>query len=272
MFRKQSPGVRECPGVVETWPWCGRGCSTARLSGKHSVSRPVPRERRRIAGNLAFADSVLRVGEPGGSQSALSSYFRRPPKVCDHAWRCRWLGQQAGQCSLRRRWNEQAPNGNRGHEVDQDKHVLVTHLVGACPMDAVHACVDCVWGNMHAAALMQPPPKAQPSEIGPHMQGVRTDAEYDMFMSETAGKTALMQFGSTWCVKCAEFFPTFYSLSKKYTAIKYAVAQVDYMNERAKDIRYSPTFAFYRDGRRVDLVVGKDANKLEDHLWLHNDA
>ena len=59
--------------------------------------------------------------------------------------------------------------------------------------------------------------------------------------------------------------------SPQFPQLKYAVAQVDFMKERAKEIRFSPTFVFFRGGKKVDEVVGKDAIKLEDHLWLHSD-
>lgn len=121
-------------------------------------------------------------------------------------------------------------------------------------------------------AWKQPAAKLQPPQIAPHMHGLRTDDEFDDFMKGTKGnRPVLVQFGSTWCVKCHEFFPTFFTLSKKYNQVTYAVAQVDYMKERAKSIRYSPTFAFFRNGKKVDELVGKDAQKLEDHLWLQSD-
>ena len=36
-------------------------------------------------------------------------------------------------------------------------------------------------------------------------------------------------------------------------------------------VRYSPSFLIYKAGRKVDEVVGKEPQKLEDHLWLHSD-
>ncbi|GAX85168.1 hypothetical protein CEUSTIGMA_g12586.t1 [Chlamydomonas eustigma] len=115
-----------------------------------------------------------------------------------------------------------------------------------------------------------PPRKTQSHQIGPQMHGIRTDEEYDTFVDSNKGKTSVVQFGSAWCVKCHEFFPTFYSLTKKYKSLPYAVAQVDTMEERAKGVKYSPTFVFLKNGKKVDEVLGKDAQKLEDHLWLHN--
>ena len=43
------------------------------------------------------------------------------------------------------------------------------------------------------------------------------------------------------------------------------------MPDAPQDVRYSPAFLVYRQGRKVDEVVGKEAQKLEDHLWLHNE-
>jgi thioredoxin 1 len=52
---------------------------------------------------------------------------------------------------------------------------------------------------------------------------------------------------------------------------KYAVAQVETMEAIVGTIKYTPTFAIYRNGRKVDEVVGKEPERLADHLWLHSD-
>lgn len=118
----------------------------------------------------------------------------------------------------------------------------------------------------------QPPAKAAPNNaLGPAFAGLRTDDEFRDFMSANKGETAVVEFGTTWCAKCHEIFPTYYMLSRHYRRLKFALAQVDYMKEAAQGIRYSPTFAFYRNGRKVDEVLGKDGQKLADHIWLHAD-
>jgi len=57
----------------------------------------------------------------------------------------------------------------------------------------------------------------------------------------------------------------------QHTQHKYAVAQIEHMKDTIKHIRYTPTFAIYRNGRKVDEVVGKEPQRLADHLWLHHD-
>lgn len=107
--------------------------------------------------------------------------------------------------------------------------------------------------------------------ISRHMAGLRTDEQFFGYLQENKAHTAVIQYGASWCTKCAEFFPTWFKLSKEYPQLKYAVAQVDTLRDAIKGVKYSPTFHFYRNGKVVDRVLGKEAQKLEDHLWLHSD-
>jgi thiol-disulfide isomerase/thioredoxin len=203
-------------------------------------------------------------------------------------------------------------------------------------------------------SLRQPAPKPrQLPEIGPRMAGIRSDADLAAFLSDHkarssgggasssgnsgggggsrggggSGGVAVVEFGTSWCVKCHEMFPTFYALSKKaskggrgeacvrcrcrcrvlrrrrrgperwpatararphlaqppplerararrpqYPQHAYAVAQLETLSPAATaGMRYTPTFSIYRGGRKVDEVVGKEPQRLEDHLWLHSD-
>ena len=53
---------------------------------------------------------------------------------------------------------------------------------------------------------------------------------------------------------------------------QYVLAQVDGMGAAVKDLDYTPTFVFYRKGRRVDQFYGSSAQQLRDHLWLQSEA
>lgn len=57
----------------------------------------------------------------------------------------------------------------------------------------------------------------------------------------------------------------------QYSQHKYTVAQVETMQQTVNSIKYTPTFGIYRNGKKVDEVVGKEPQRLEDHLWLHSD-
>eukprot|EP00775_Hariotina_reticulata_P013217 gene13217-13348_t len=103
------------------------------------------------------------------------------------------------------------------------------------------------------------------------MKGIRTDEQLSALLISSKPGTAVVEFGTSWCLKCHEMFPQFYQLSKKYPQHKYAVAQVETMQQTVSSIRYTPTFAIYRNGKKVDEVIGKEPQKLQDHLWLQSD-
>lgn len=48
------------------------------------------------------------------------------------------------------------------------------------------------------------------------------------------------------------------------------VAQLDFMQQEAKDIKFTPTYAFYKQGKVVDQFWGSDPQQLRDHIWLHS--
>ena len=52
---------------------------------------------------------------------------------------------------------------------------------------------------------------------------------------------------------------------------KYVIAQVDYMKDALQGIKYTPTFALYKKGRKVDQFFGPSVQQLQDRVWLHSD-
>lgn len=163
----------------------------------------------------------------------------------------------------------------------------------------------------------QPPVKPLPSrDISPHMAGLRSEDDLSAFIQSSKPGTAVVEFGTSWCHKCHEMFPTFYKLSKQvreraccngclamghppqqmaagpphmyplctgnvapacpllllqFSQHKYGVAQVEHMPKIVGQIRFTPTFAIYRGGQKVDEVVGNEPQRLADHLWLQSD-
>ena len=58
----------------------------------------------------------------------------------------------------------------------------------------------------------------------------------------------------------------------QYPQHKYLVAQIDYMQKELRGIKYSPTFAVFKQGRKVDQFFGAEPQQLQDHIWLHSDG
>jgi thiol-disulfide isomerase/thioredoxin len=55
------------------------------------------------------------------------------------------------------------------------------------------------------------------------MEGLRTDAELTNFINSSNPGVAVVEYGTSWCHKCHEMFPTFYALSKKVSQRMHAV-------------------------------------------------
>jgi thiol-disulfide isomerase/thioredoxin len=66
-----------------------------------------------------------------------------------------------------------------------------------------------------ALCWLQPQPVPQPTQLTGTMKGLRSDEELAALISSSKGGTAVVEFGTTWCVKCHEMFPQFLQLSKK---------------------------------------------------------
>jgi thioredoxin 1 len=120
----------------------------------------------------------------------------------------------------------------------------------------------------------KPVKKAAPlQQILPNIFGLRYDDDVQEFLFKNRKGVAVVNYGSSWCTHCHEMFPHMIALSKMFSEkIAYAVGQLDYLStEVAKGIEYSPTFAVYRQGRKVDQFHGSDKQRLCDHLWLWHD-
>jgi thiol-disulfide isomerase/thioredoxin len=47
------------------------------------------------------------------------------------------------------------------------------------------------------------------------MSGIRTDPDLQSFLQTSKPGTAVIEFGTSWCHKCHEMFPTFFALTKQ---------------------------------------------------------
>ncbi|URE05539.1 Thioredoxin [Musa troglodytarum] len=73
-----------------------------------------------------------------------------------------------------------------------------------------------------------------------------------------------------WCRVCTKILPAFCKLSNEFKNLAFIYADIDECPETTQSIRYTPTFHFYRDGERVDEMLGAGEERLHDRLWLHS--
>lgn len=60
-----------------------------------------------------------------------------------------------------------------------------------------------------------------------------------------------------------------FGASLQFPQLRFLVAQLDFMDEEVKNIKFTPTYAFYKHGKVVDQFWGSDSQQLRDHVWLH---
>lgn len=87
--------------------------------------------------------------------------------------------------------------------------------------------------------------------------------------AKTSQKPAVVTYGAPWCHACRQMLPTFCNLSNDYESAMFIYADVDKCYETTRDVRYTPTFRFFRDGEKVDEFYGTGPQRLRDRVWLH---
>lgn len=70
------------------------------------------------------------------------------------------------------------------------------------------------------------------------------------------------------CHACRQMLPTFCNLSNDYPNSLFIYTDIDECPEETQDVRYTPTFRFYRGGERVDEFYGAGPQRLRDRVWL----
>ncbi|KAG1354996.1 thioredoxin-like 3-3 [Cocos nucifera] len=90
---------------------------------------------------------------------------------------------------------------------------------------------------------------------------------HDIRSSKTS---AVINYGASWCRVCSQVVPSFCQLSNEFKRLSFIYADIDECPETTQGIRYTPTFHFYRDGERVDEMLGAGEERLHDRLWLHS--
>ncbi|CAL1399307.1 unnamed protein product [Linum trigynum] len=81
---------------------------------------------------------------------------------------------------------------------------------------------------------------------------------------------AVINYGASWCSSCSQILPAFLRLSDHFPKLSFVYADIDECPETTNNIRYAPSFHFYRDGEKVDEMIGAGEERLHDRLWLHS--
>mmetsp|Transcript_15552 Transcript_15552/g.44223 ORF Transcript_15552/g.44223 Transcript_15552/m.44223 type:complete len:107 (+) Transcript_15552:1103-1423(+) len=101
---------------------------------------------------------------------------------------------------------------------------------------------------------------------------IKSQAEWDAQMSSNPGKAIIVDFSATWCGPCRMIGPEFVKLSNEYENVVFLKVDVDQVESVAASCGISamPTFQVFKDGNKVDELVGASKEKLLDLVKKYN--
>lgn len=94
---------------------------------------------------------------------------------------------------------------------------------------------------------------------------VHTKAAWDQLMAANDGKAVVVDFSATWCGPCRMIGPYFEELSTQFDSVVFVKVDVDEVEAvaAAAGISAMPTFQVYKDGAKVDELVGAAKDRLK---------
>ena len=118
------------------------------------------------------------------------------------------------------------------------------------------------------------------------LPAVKTEAAFARALCEHRTGLLVVNYGAEWCAHCAKLTPTLRRLRREYEGgddgarvsssggsggggVAFVDADVDGLPFTAREVRWTPTVAFYRKGRLVDECVRARPTQVSDRTWLH---
>ncbi|XP_062598966.1 uncharacterized protein LOC134260419 [Saccostrea cucullata] len=89
-------------------------------------------------------------------------------------------------------------------------------------------------------------------------------AQFDAVIAE--GKLTVVDFYATWCGPCRMIAPKIEEMEAANPDVNFVKVDVDENSDTAEacGISAMPTFHFYKNGEKLDEVVGADEGKIQE--------
>jgi len=103
---------------------------------------------------------------------------------------------------------------------------------------------------------------------------VNSEAEFDAKISGAGDALVVIDYSTTWCGPCKVIAPKFDELSDKYTDSVFLKVIGDASPDASKlmkreGVRSVPSFHYFKNGAKVDVVNGANAEAIEAAIKKH---
>jgi len=101
-----------------------------------------------------------------------------------------------------------------------------------------------------------------------NIRQVPTDADFQTELTNAGTKLVVVDYFATWCGPCRVIAPQFADMSTRYPKAVFLKVDVDQCQQTAQEQSVSamPTFIFYRNKVKVDMMRGADSSLLEEKI------
>ncbi|CAL1540654.1 unnamed protein product [Lymnaea stagnalis] len=99
------------------------------------------------------------------------------------------------------------------------------------------------------------------------MKTIATKQEFDQLIASEKN-LIVVDFYATWCGPCKAIAPHLAKWSEEYDDVTFVKIDVDENDETAESCGISamPTFHFYKNGKKIDEIVGANHEKIKEKI------
>ncbi|KAJ7386509.1 glycerol ether metabolic process [Desmophyllum pertusum] len=103
------------------------------------------------------------------------------------------------------------------------------------------------------------------------MKVLETKEEFDKFLKDAGSKLVVIDFYAEWCGPCKAISPKVEKFSEEFSDVCFAKVNVDDNGDTAESegVTAMPTFKLYKNGKKVDELVGANEQKLKALIEKH---
>jgi len=102
---------------------------------------------------------------------------------------------------------------------------------------------------------------------------INEDSQFQTEMAAAGSKLVVVDFHATWCGPCLRIAPKVEEFAAKYQTTVFMKVDVDQCQQTAaaNNVTAMPTFIFFRNGAKIDMVRGADVAQLEEKIKKWSD-